>query len=88
VTVDNWAKAITAGPADESTQVVSFKLTVSNPALFSVQPQISTSGRLTYTPKALALGSTTVTVTPVDDGGTADGGRDTGTPRTFTITIV
>jgi hypothetical protein len=88
VTVDNWAKAITAGPAEESTQVVSFKLTVSNPALFSVQPQISTSGRLTYTPKALALGSTTVTVTPVDDGGTADGGRDTGTPRTFTITIV
>jgi len=53
-----------------------------------VQPRVSPTGTLTYTPKALALGTATVTVTPVDSGGTANGGQDTGTPRTFTITIV
>jgi hypothetical protein len=87
-TVNDWAKAISCGPSDESSQTMTFTVTVSNPALFAVQPQISPSGRLTYTPKALALGSATVTVTPVDDGGTDNGGQNTGTPRTFTITIL
>ena len=87
-TVNNWAKLISPGPADESSQSVNFKVTVSNASLFAVQPAISPSGKLTYTPKALALGTATVTVTPVDDGGTANGGQDTGVPRTFTITIV
>ena len=41
----------------------------SNGGLFAVQPTVSSSGKLTYTPKALALGSATVTVTPVDNGG-------------------
>jgi hypothetical protein len=87
-TVNGWAKAISPGPPDESGQTVSFKVTASNPSLFAVQPQVSVSGKLTYTPKALAIGSTTVTVTLIDDGGTANGGHDTGAPQTFTITIV
>jgi hypothetical protein len=87
-TVNGWAKAISAGPADESSQTVGFTVTVSNPALFSVQPAISATGTLTYKPKALVLGSATVTVTPFDSGGTDNGGQDTGAPRTFTITIL
>lgn len=87
-TVDDWAKAISAGPADESSQTVAFKVTVSNPSLFSAQPAISSSGKLTYAPKLLTLGSATVTVTAFDDGGTDNGGQNTGTPRTFTITIL
>jgi len=87
-TVNNWATAISPVPADESGQTVSFMVTASNPALFAVQPQVSATGKLTYTPKALAIGSTTVTVTPMDSGGTANGGIDTGAPQTFTITIV
>jgi hypothetical protein len=87
-TVNGWAKAISPGPTDESSQMVTFTVSVSNPSLFAAQPQISPTGKLTYTPKALALGSATVTVTPVDSGGTSNGGHDTGTPRTFTITIV
>ena len=87
-TVNDWAKAISCGPSDESSQTMTFAVTVSNPGLFAVQPQISPSGRLTYTPKALALGSATVTVTPVDDGGIDNGGQNTGTPRAFTITIL
>jgi hypothetical protein len=87
-TVNNWATGISPGPADESTQTVSFKVTVSNPSLFAVQPSVGASGTLTYKPKALVLGSATVTVTPIDTGGTDNGGQDTGAPRTFTITII
>ena len=87
-TVNNWATAISPGPADESSQSVSFTISVSNPSLFAAQPAISPTGKLTYTPKALALGTATITVTPVDNGGTANGGQNTGVPRTFTITIV
>jgi HD domain len=87
-TVNGWAKAISAGPADESSQTVGFTVTVSNPSLFSMQPAISATGTLTYKPKALVLGSATVTVTPFDSGGTDNGGQDTGPPRTFTITIL
>jgi hypothetical protein len=87
-TVNDWATGISPGPSDESSQTVTFNVSVSNPSLFAVQPQVSATGKLTYTPKALALGSATVTVTPVDSGGTDNGGEDTGTLRTFTITIV
>lgn len=87
-TVNGWATAISCGPADESSQTITFNVSVSNPSLFAVQPRVSPTGTLTYTPKALALGTATVTVTPVDSGGIANGGQDTGTPRTFTIAIV
>jgi hypothetical protein len=49
---------------------------------------VAPNGTLTYTPAFLALGSATVTFTPVDDGGTANGGSATGTPRSITITII
>jgi hypothetical protein len=87
-TVSGWATGISPGPPDESAQTVTFQVSTSNGGLFAVQPQISSSGTLTYTPKALALGSATVTVTPVDNGGSSNGGQDTGAPRTFTITII
>jgi len=87
-TVNGWATAISAGPPDESWQAVSFKVTTTNVGLFAVLPAISPEGTLTYTPKALALGTATVTVTPVDNGGSDHGGNDTGVSRSFTITIV
>ena len=87
-TANGWATAISPGPANESAQAVSFNVTVSNPALFAVQPAVAPNGTLTYTPRALALGTVTVTVTPVDNGGTANGGNDTGQAKTFTITIL
>jgi gliding motility-associated-like protein len=84
--INNWATSISAGPADESSQTLSFGLTNTNNALFSVQPAISTTGTLTYTPAANTSGSATVTVTLSDNGGTANGGIDNST-QTFTITI-
>ncbi|MFO1495720.1 MAG: Ig-like domain-containing protein [Lysobacterales bacterium] len=87
-TVTPWATAISAGPADESGQTLSFNITGNtNPALFSAAPAVSPTGTLTYTPAANAVGSATITLTLSDNGGTANGGIDTSTPQTFTITV-
>jgi hypothetical protein len=87
-TVPGWATPISPGPADESSQNVTFTVTNTNNSLFSVQPAVAPNGTLTYTPTLLAVGSATVTVRAVDDGGNANGGTDTSPPQTFTITIL
>ena len=88
-TVAGWAHAITPGPANESRQVVSFAVSNDAAALFTAggEPKVGSDGTLTYAPAPNAIGSATVTVRAVDDGGTAGGGVDTGAPRTFTITV-
>ena len=85
--VGGWATAITAGPANESAQNVTFTATADNPALFSVQPAIASDGTLSFTSAPDANGVATITVLAVDDGGTTNGGTDTSTPHTFTITL-
>ncbi len=87
-TVANWATNISAGPANESGQTLTFQVTGNtNPSLFSTGPAISSTGTLTYTPAANAFGSATIDVVLKDNGGTANGGQDTSTPATFTITV-
>ena len=81
-----WATAISPGPSDESTQIVSLSLATTNTALFDVQPLISAAGVLTYTPAANASGVADVTLTVQDDGGIARGGTDT-SAVTFTINV-
>ena len=71
----------------EASQTVHFNVSNDRPSLFSAQPAVDASGRLTYTPAANASGSAVVTVVAQDSGGTANGGHDTSTPCTFTITI-
>ena len=85
-TVTNWATGMSAGPADEASQTLTFTATNANNALFSAQPSISSSGTLTYTPAANANGTATVTATLKDSGGTGNGGNDT-LSQTFTITV-
>jgi hypothetical protein len=82
-----WATGISAGPADESGQTLTFAVSNDNNALFSVQPAISASGVLTFTLSANAFGGATVTVTLSDSGGTANGGVNTSAPQTFTISV-
>jgi hypothetical protein len=84
-----WAQSIRAGPADEILQKVSFVVTTTNSGLFTAggQPTVSADGTLTYTSAPNAFGSASVTVFAQDDGGTANGGSDTSTPHTFTITV-
>src|SRR6185312_6602849 len=88
-TVNGWATAISAGPADESGQTLTFMVTGnSNGALFSAGPVVSPSGVLTYTPAPNANGTATITLVLKDNGGTANGGADTSAPpQTFVINV-
>jgi VCBS repeat-containing protein len=86
-TVNGWATAISAGPANEAAQAVSFTVTTDNDGLFAVPPTVTSAGVLSYTPAANGNGSATVTVKVVDDGGTANGGDDTSAGQTFSITV-
>ena len=85
--VTDWATDISKGPADESSQTLTFLVSTDNDGLFSALPAIDASGTLTYTPAPDANGSATVTVKLKDDGGTANGGVDTSAAQTFTITV-
>jgi WD40 repeat protein len=86
-TISNWA-SFTAGPSNEDSQTATYTVSnISKNSLFSTQPSVNSSGTLTYTPAANAHGSSTFDVTVKDNGGTANGGVDTSTTQTFTITI-
>lgn len=85
--VSGWASAISAGPADESGQALTFTVTADDLSLFSTPPAVDvTTGDLTFTPAAQAFGQSLVTVVLSDDGGTALGGSDSITD-TLTISI-
>jgi hypothetical protein len=87
-TVSNWATLI-PGPLDEAAQTAQGYTVsaISNPSLFLVAPAVDVNGALTYTPAANASGTSTFQVRVKDSGGTADGGSDTSTLQTFTITV-
>ncbi len=87
-TVTNWASAISAGPANESSQMLGFNVSNDNNALFEVPPFVSASGTLTYSLAENAFGSATVSVSLSDSGGTLNTGDvDTSEDQTFTITV-
>jgi Ca2+-binding RTX toxin-like protein len=86
-TIAGAASGISAGPADESNQALTFRVTNDNNALFSAQPAISPAGTLAFTAAPNANGSATLTVVLQDNGGTADGGQDSAAPQTLTITV-
>ncbi|HSS36562.1 MAG TPA: cadherin-like domain-containing protein, partial [Patescibacteria group bacterium] len=61
--VNNWATSISAGPPDESSQSLNFVVDANtNTALFSSQPAVNSTGRLTYTPASNANGSADITL--------------------------
>ena len=84
--VANWATAITDGDPEVS-QTLTFDVNNTNTALFSIQPTISPTGTLTYTPAANANGSATVTVTLSDNGSGVAPNVNTSGPQNFTITV-
>jgi len=88
-TVNGWATGISAGAPNETGQTLTFNITGNtDPGLFSAGPSVdSTTGNLSFTPAANAYGSATITLTLMDDGGTANGGVDTSPPASFTITV-
>ncbi|WP_316805628.1 beta strand repeat-containing protein, partial [Pedobacter nototheniae] len=86
-TVTAWATAISAGPANESSQTVAFTVTNDNNTLFTSQPTVAANGTLTYTPAPNAHGTAVVTVYLKDNGGTTNGGIDQSASQTFIIRI-
>ena len=82
-----WATNVSAGPAAESSQQLTFALSgLSNPGLFSVPPALDPSGRLRFEP-AGTTGTSAVTVVLRDDGGTDIGGLDTSAPVSLRIEV-
>jgi hypothetical protein len=86
-TVAGFAKEISAGPSNESSQVVSFVLSSNNANLFSEGPAISTAGELTFTLASDAVGTALVEVYAQDNGGTAYAGVDRSAVKRFKITV-
>jgi len=85
--VPHWATFI-ANPNVPNQTLLAYHVTaVSNPSLFSVMPAVDSNGNLTYTPDTDTSGTSTFTVDVQGSGGTANGGQDTSTPQTFTITV-
>ncbi|TAH19878.1 MAG: T9SS C-terminal target domain-containing protein [Cytophagales bacterium] len=82
-----WATAVSDGDP-EITQVLSFTLTNDNAALFSVQPAISPSGDLTFTPAAGQLGLANLTVMLTDDGSSVLPNVNESAVQNFTISVV
>lgn len=83
--VASWATGISPGPA-EATQTVNFQVSNDNNALFSIQPSVTASGDLSFTPAQDIAGVATVTIFLKDDGGTTCG-VDQSAGQTFTITV-
>lgn len=85
--VPGWATGISAGPPDESGQVLDFIVTNDNNPLFSEQPTVSVDGTLTYTPAPGVVGDAYVFVKLHDDGGTANWGADTSLTEWFHVVV-
>src|SRR6185503_19843254 len=80
---------VTSGAGNES-QTLTVTATSSNPALIP-NPAVTyvsadATGSLSLAPVANASGTSTITVTVQDDGGTANGGTNIFT-RTFSVTV-
>ena len=83
-----WATNVTAGPANETGQLLSFEIFGDdNPSLFASAPTLSSSGTLNFSPATDANGAATISVRLHDNGGTSNGGLDTSTVSSFTITV-
>ena len=87
IAVAGWATSILPGPANEAGQTLSFNVNSNNPNLFTLQPEVSATGRLRFQPASNATGSATVSVSLSDNGGTQNGGADTSPVQTFLITV-
>ena len=88
-TVAGWATNISKGASNESGQTLTFNIiSNSNEALFASGPTIDpATGALDFTLNEEINGEATISITLSDDGGTANGGFNTSTTKTFTINV-
>lgn len=84
---ENWATGISAGPSDESSQILTFSITTDNDDLFAVYPTISSTGTLIFKTKPDLNGVANVNVQLHDNGGSTNGGVSSSTIQVFMITV-
>ena len=84
---ENWAKNISAGPSDESDQILTFSITSDNDDLFAVYPTITSTGTLIFKTKPDLNGVANVSVQLHDNGGNSNGGISSSTIQVFMITV-
>jgi uncharacterized protein (TIGR02597 family) len=82
-----WATGISAGPANEAAQQLTFSLAPDQASLFASGPVLGADGTLSYTPASHRRGVANVSVQLHDDGGTANSGMDASAVGSFTISI-
>ena len=81
--VSNWATNIDDGDPELS-QTLTFNIVNNtNAALFAVAPAVSSTGTLSFTPAADAVGSATITLNLSDNGG----GANTSANQSFVINV-
>ncbi len=83
----NWAGNISAGE-NESTQNLRFRIVNSNSNLFSIQPAIDASGKLTFETAPDLNGTALLKIRLFDDAGVDNGGVDSSTEANLVINIV
>ena len=83
----NWAQNIHPGDSNEAGQTLHFECQTNHPELFKQLPYISSNGTLTFTPSPDIQGTSTVTVTLYDNGGTTNGGKDQSDTKKFVISV-
>ena len=84
----NWVTSFSPGPPNESGQTPTYLIrNVSNKALFSNLPEITSNGVLTYRAASDISGTSDFEVAVKDNGGVDNGGVDTSDFRKFTIIV-
>ncbi len=86
VTIPGFA-IFNPGAPNEAGQTATYTISNDNNVLFSSQPSVSPDGTLTFEPATDLTGSSIVTISVQDNGETVNGGDDTSSDQTFTITV-
>jgi hypothetical protein len=85
----HWVQKFSAGPDNESEQLLECITTVDEPSLFYKRPEIDLStGDLRFFPVDNLNGAAVVSVYLKDNGGTENGGLNISEPQLFTLNIV
>ncbi len=89
--INNWATAVSPGPASDAAQTLSFTLSPKNASIYTTLPAVAITGtvtrvgNLTFTLNG-TVGNDTCRVVLRDNGGTANGGTDS-TVNTLIIRV-
>jgi len=82
-----WADNINCGPENENNQSYNFYITNNNPELFSIPPEITNQGTLTFQTAPDANGTAKILIYLKDNGGTVNAGNDTSLLKEYKIII-